>query len=281
MKKLKNRFLFLPFLCLLFLASCSQQEGILAEMDTQATPAMDTDNPLQLLCCAQSNTFGMNQCLIAFEFKPNVPDGNFPQGAYPVQLITGDCECDFDSSGIQLITTGSTSILSAYTGGPAGGAACNSSPTYLASNLFNTPFSGGWTTTTGSGNGTGGTNGTWGGWTQYVSDERQQYADPNNAPVIGLTNYPQSWNISVVGKGPEDKVTVGLGTIDQSNQLRRIGIFSGGNGSAVTYAAADGSRSYDLDMAGQPDGLYVVKMDFEPGFHLVNVFLKTSSTPRK
>lgn len=283
MKTLRITLLALPLLLLLILPSCSQQDEIMEEMDSELNVALDVDNPLAIECCSQyTYPNGTNQCLVAFEFKSNVPDGNFPQGAYPVKLITGDCDCEWGANGIELITTGSTSYELGFTGGPAGGNPCNATPGFLASSLFTSAFAGGWTTSSGTtGNGTSGFGGTFGGWSQHIQDERDQYANPNDAPIIGLMNWPQSWNIAVTAAANEDRLTVTMGTPQQGSQLRRIGIFAGGTGSAVTYAVGDGSKVYDLDLSGQPDGDYIVKLDFAPGFHLVSLINKVTPSPRK
>lgn len=293
MKTLRITLLALPLLLLLILPSCSQQDEIMEEMDSGLNVALDVNDPLAIQCCSQyTYPNGTNQCLVAFEFKSNVPDNNFPQGAYPVKLITGDCDCEWGANGIELIMSGGNTQQTAYTGGPAGGAPCNATPGFLASTLFSpSAFAGGWTVSGGTsggngggggtGGGTGGAGGTFGGWTQHVLDQRAQYADPNNAPIIGIMNWPASWNIAVTAAENEDRLTVSMGTAQQGSQLRRIGVFAGGNGTAVTYAAADGSKTYDIDMAGQPDGDYIIKLDFAPGFHLVGLINKVTPSPRK
>ena len=81
-------------------------------------------------------------------------------------------------------------------------------------------------------------------------------------------NWPASWNISVV-ETIDNKVVVNLSSPSQATQLRRIGIFPDGSGTASVFTMADGRTSYELNMASEPSGSYTVKLDFWPGFHLV------------
>lgn len=262
MKTFKRALLFLPMAFLLVFASCNQQEEVPSSMD-QSQPTIATSPDIDITCCAECG----DHCILGYDFQANVSDPNFPQGGYKVALVEGDCECNWGNNGIQVLTQGSTTWSFGYTGGPAGGAACVSSPGYLATQLFNSYCSGNWMTSTGTSS-PGYIGGTFPAFSEYVRLQALTYEDPNDAPIIGLMNWPASWNISVT-ESFGNKINITLGTSTQAPRLRRIGIFPAGPGTAVEFAAGDGSMSYELDMSAQPTGAYTVKLDFWPGFHLI------------
>lgn len=266
MKKFKRAFLFLPFVCLMILASCSQQEDLLAN-EAQVEPTVAMGPGTDVLCCAECG----DGCLIGYEYQANVSDPAFPQGGYKVGYIDGDCDCEWGPNGPQVITTGYTEWSYGFTGGPGGGAACGAPTAWLMSELFpgNGGCSGSWVSSTGGGDPDPGyIGGTFGQFSEEVRQHALTYNDPNDVPIIGLLNWPASWAIAIE-ESINNRINVTLPTGAPALQLRRVGIFPQGAGPAVTYVTADGSTSYQLDMSSQPAGSYTVKMDFWPGFHLI------------
>ncbi len=290
MKKIKNVFLLVPMVCMIFLASCSRHDEITEEVEP--TAQLGPTDKYEVRCCADYQVSATTKkCLVAYEFDSNPPFGNYPNGAYPVYLYSGDCDCVHGANGLQFFANGA--VLVQKTGWVVtenGNDPCGVSPSVTASELWpGTQFQGAWATSTNGGNGGGypgwpgdkdnpTSDGTWQQWCDDIVEANNN--NPTGGPTIGLMHYPPSWGLGIYMLTQSNKVKITLATTAQANQLRRIGIFSDLDGSpAEAYVTADGSREYEIDMAGISEGVYFLKMDFDPGFFLIDLI--TQKTPAR
>lgn len=266
MKKLQFKFFLMAFFGLVILASCNQGEEILQD---EIAPQLDIFNAPTAECCAECGT----SCVLGYEFSSNVTDANHVQGGYLVKRVIGDCDCEYANGEWNIVTTGNVTLESAITGGPGGGAACNMSISQLYWFLFGDNCGMDWATASGGNEG-----GLFGDWDQWTSDIRAALQgstfSPGSSPY-GVVGIPPAWQIGVK-ETKKDVIDVTLGIPVQVSQVQKLGIFPSGSNSAVVTKTADGSKTYQLDMKGLPDGTYDLKIVFWPGFYVVETLHKTS-----
>lgn len=267
MKKLPFKFILLTFIGLVLLGSCNQNEEIIQE---EIAPQLDIHNPPLVGCCAECGT----SCVLGYEFSSNITDADHVQGGYLVKRIIGDCNCEYANGQWNIVSTGPVTLESVITGGPGGGAACNMSIGQLYWFLFGDNCGMSWSGIPSGGN-DGSPFGEWGEWTTDILDSLQGSNHPSGSSPFGVIGIPPAWQIGV-SETKKDVISVTLGIPEQVSQIRKLAVFPSGSSSAVISKTADGSKTYELDMKGLPDGTYDLKIVFWPGFYVVETLHKTS-----
>jgi|GEM_PF-3038903 len=261
----------IPVFFFVILNGCSQQEDILAPEETSApTAQLDVSDPPSVECCTECG----NTCILGYGFSPTT-------GGYPVEQISADeCDCVHTENGWTTTTTGTRTSQTATWGGGGSGSPCNNSIDLMVLGLFGNNCGANWHIPP-----TGPHSDPWGGYVEWTNEIWEKLRDldgsidPGNSSPFGLGVWPASWGISVEALNSGDLIRIELSTQFQADNFRRVGIFPNGTNTPVGTLQSNGSKIYVLDLSGQPDGFYNIKLDFAPGFNLNKVFQK--STPRR
>lgn len=247
---------------LIFLSSCQQRTVEFSSSRTETKADLSRLlPPPKAICCIE----GENSCFLGFEFSPNYRDSKHPNGGYLVKRISGDCDCQYENGEWNVMTTGNIEIYSGIIENLRS-ELCRALSVHPADNPLSQS----------SVHGEISEGEQWETWLSKVLDDLQQMTNPPGTDRIGVVNIPEEWNISISSILADERLKIKFSNQAQAELLRQVRIFPNGSKTSLIQVLADGSMTFDVDMKSLSDGFYQVKLDFWPGFQLVETVGKTT-----